>query len=338
MSLEDRHILVIGGGSIGQRHLRNLRTLGAANLAVVEVKVSKHPELAGLADRIYSSLEETLSENFDVAFICTPTAAHLEQALVCARRDRHLFIEKPVSHNLEGLSALVEEVQSRHLVTMVGSNWKFYPSFIKIKELIDNGAIGKILSARCLFGQYLPDRHPWEDYRQGYAANNALGGGILLDSHEFGYLLWFLGPVQRLFCLAKKVSNLEIDTEDIAAVIMETRSGALAEIHVDYIERVSKYTFEFYGSNGSILWDLASKTVNVFRPNAEVERFPLDHSYDLNQMFIDELRHFFAALDAGQETLTPLQTGLKALELIMTAKESSRNGSIMPVIGVDSKF
>ncbi len=317
-------ILIVGGGSIGQRHAKNLRSLGE-EVAIVDVNPDRKPD--------FLSIDSAgAAKQFAIAFICSPSRFHVEQAIQCAEQGLHLFVEKPLSHDTKGLRQLLKLVQLRQLVTMVGSNWKFYPSFQKMKELLEGGAIGKILSARCQFGQYLPDWHPWEDYRKGYSANKKLGGGILLDSHEFDYLPWLLGErVKSVFCVAAKVSKLEIDVEDVAEAVLIFDTGAIGEIHVDYIQRVYQRNFEFFGSEGTIRWDIREKQVVVLRKDHELELYPMIESYDVNTMYIEEARHFLDCVRSGKKTVTPIETGAKTLSLICAAKESSRRGKMVNV-------
>ena len=182
-----KSFLIIGGGSIGKRHVRNLLELGEKNICIVEVNPQRAEEVAReFSVKTFSSLDEAFAtEKFDCVFVCSPTIYHLEQVKKCVEYGADIFIEKPVSHNLEGVEGLQKIIQEKKLITLVGSNWKFYPLFQKMKEILESGRLGKVLSARCEFGQYLPDWHPWEDYRKGYSANKKLGGGVLLDSHEF---------------------------------------------------------------------------------------------------------------------------------------------------------
>ncbi|OGH72377.1 MAG: hypothetical protein A2921_04460 [Candidatus Magasanikbacteria bacterium RIFCSPLOWO2_01_FULL_43_20b] len=319
-----KNILIIGGGSIGKRHLRNLLSLGERNVAVVET----NPERAE-ADKkefnipVYNSLEEIFDKKFDVVFVCSPSVYHLENSLWAAGKGSDLFIEKPLSHNLARVDKLIDSVREKKLITMVGSNWKFYPLFQKMKELIDVGAIGKVLSARCQFGQYLPDWHPWEDYQHGYSANKKLGGGILLDSHEFDYLSWFLGDVKKLSCFAKKISSLKIDVEDVAEIILEFKSGAVGEIHLDYLQRFNQRNFEFFGEKGTIIWDTNLKKVVLMTKDRGQEEFFLDSAYDVNTMYVEEVRYFLACVEKRKETITPVGKGAQILGLIMAAKESA---------------
>lgn len=321
-----KKILVIGGGSIGERHLHNLLLLGEKDVVVVEVK----PERAAVLHKKYGtlvvgSLEEVLqTKKFDIVFVCTPSIYHLENALLFAERGCDLFIEKPLSHSSEGIDRLITIVKDKKLVTMVGSNWKFYPLFQKMKELLGAGAIGRVLSARCESGQYLPDWHPWEDYRSGYSANKKLGGGVLFDSHEFDYLTWFIGDaVKKLSCFSAKRSNLEIDVEDTAAVIVEFTGGVIGEIHLDYTQRFGQRNFEFFGETGTVIWDINSQKVVVKNKEFAEVSFPLADDYDVNTMYVEEVRHFLECVDERTETITPVAKGAVVVKLILAAKESA---------------
>ncbi|PIR74166.1 MAG: hypothetical protein COU35_03860 [Candidatus Magasanikbacteria bacterium CG10_big_fil_rev_8_21_14_0_10_47_10] len=328
-----KHILVLGGGSIGKRHARNLISLGEKGVAIVEVNADRiQPLKDEFGIPVYPSMEEAFeAESFDIAFVCSPSLYHMEQALYCADKGCHLFIEKPVSHSLEGMDQLIAVAKEKNLITMVGSNWKFYPLFIKMKELIDAGTIGKILTARCQFGQYLPDWHPWEDYKQGYSANKKLGGGILLDSHEFDYLTWFVGPVKQLACFADTVSDLDIDVEDVAATILRFENGAIGEIHLDYLQRFYQRNFEFVGEKGTILWSMPEKKIILKTKEHDEEEFPLVEDYDINDMYVEEARHFLEAVDARTQTKTPLASGAAVVRLIVAAKESNETGRFISI-------
>ncbi|MBT3463798.1 Gfo/Idh/MocA family oxidoreductase [archaeon] len=326
-----KNILVIGGGSIGKRHMRNLLSIGEKNVFVVEPNEKRALEEIEKKHNIktFRSLEEAYDEiNFDIAFVCSPSVFHIENAMFCAEKGSDLFIEKPLSHNLEKVDELLKIVKDKKLITMIGSNWKFYPLFKKMKELIDGKAIGKIFSARCQFGQYLPGWHPWEDYKNGYSANKKLGGGVLLDSHEFDYLTWFLGGVKKLACFADKVSDLEINTEDVAETILQFESGVIAEIHVDYLQRFYQRKFEFFGELGTIKWDTNEKSVELLVINKEKEVFNLNKEYDINDMYIDEVRHFLDSVQKRQDSCTNIERGAEVLRLICASKESSLNNSV----------
>lgn len=328
-----KSILIIGGGSIGKRHLKNLLALGEKDITLIEpaperaltIRNEFGIETAGSLDEAWSKKE------FDIGLICSPPIYHLDQAQQLAEKGINFFVEKPLSHTTHGLDKLVELVQKKKLITMVGSNWKFYPSFQTMKELLDAGAIGRVLSARCQFGWYLPNWHPWEDFRKGYSANKKLGGGILLDSHEFDYLTWFLGPVTQLACFADKVSDLEIDVEDTAEVIFKFQSGAIGELHLDYTQRFYQRNFEFFGEKGTIIWDTNWKKIILRLADEPEKEFTLTPEYDINTMYIEEMKHFLECVAENKPTLTPITKAAEVVKLIVAAKESAEKNSVIKI-------
>jgi predicted dehydrogenase len=328
--------LVVGCGSIGKRHLGNLKFLGADRLMAVDPDESRRQEVVALFDlEAFASLDSALQQSPHVALICTPNSLHLEGAMAAARAGCHLFVEKPLSHTLKGVAGLIQEVEKKGLVTLIGCNFKFHPSFAKMKAIIESGDLGRILSARCQFGQYLPDWHPWEDYRKTYSARSDLGGGILLDSHEIDYMQWFLGDVSELFCFAAKVSNLEIDTEDTAAVLLKFKSGTIAQIHLDYTQRAYQRNYEFFGENGTLKWNFADGKVCLYLASANKWKiFEEPRNYDLNEMYKEEMKHFIGSIKNGKKTATDVFSGWRTLQIIMAAKESAIDGQKKTLEGV----
>src|SRR5262249_48764462 len=121
---------------------------------------------------------------------------------------------------------------------------------------VQRNAIGRITSARADVGEYLPDWHPWQDYRASYSGRRDLGGGAVLTfSHELDALCWLLGPPRRLTAMAARTSSLEIDTEDVAEIMLDFESGAIGSVHVDYVQRVPKRSLEIVGEQGTLRWD-----------------------------------------------------------------------------------
>ncbi len=230
---------VIGCGSIGKRHIGNLLSAGAGKVTAHDVREDRRREVhEKFGIEVSGDLGAALSGNPDVAFVCSPTAFHLEHALRATRAGCHVFIEKPVSDSLAGLEELAGELAKRGRTSMVGCNFRFHPGLRQVKSLLDDGRIGRVISFRSRFGHYLPDWHPWEDYRDTYSARRDLGGGVLLDRiHEIDYAAWLFGKVDAVFAWTGHESRLETDTEDNAEIILRFRNGITGSVHLDYIRR-----------------------------------------------------------------------------------------------------
>ena len=325
-------ILVIGCGSIGKRHIRNLKALNAGEIIAQDLKPERCREVEEeFGIKAYGTLEESLAQKPDAAFVCTPTSWHISPAISAARNGCHLFIEKPLSDSLDGVDELLEVVNQKALITLVGCNMRFHPSIVRMKELMENKSVGKVLCARVQAGQYLPDWHPWEDYRQGYSANRSLGGGVLLDGvHEIDYITWFLGDAIQVFCFLGKLSSLEIDTEDMTEILLWHKSGAIAEVHLDYIQRFYGRSCQIIGEEGTIFWDFNDKQVRLYSARTkEWQAFPEAPDYDINQMYVEEMKHFIQCLEGKARPIQDINSGKRIVEIAMAAKESSKAGRVV---------
>lgn len=323
----DRLFLVIGGGSIGKRHMRNLLSLGQKVIALDtrEDRCTEAREKLGIA--AYSDPAEAWARKPAAVFVTTPTSHHLAPALEAAERGCPLFIEKPLAHETNGLDALLAEVEARGLVTLVGCNLRFHPGLRKAKELLESGAIGRVLAVRAEVGQYLPDWHPWEDYRQGYSANARLGGGVILDDiHELDYVRWLGGEVEEVTGYALRTGCLEIDTEDMASLLLRFRGGAVGEVHMDYIQRVYSRTCHVIGLEGTLRWDVAEGVRLWRKAEGRWEGFPLPAGWSPNDMYLDELRHFLGCLDGKERPCQDVFEAKRILEVALAAKRSSAEG------------
>jgi len=222
-------LLVIGAGSAGYRHLINARALGVGDLSVFSTGTGALKEPLPSDIRVETDFELALSRGIQAAIIANPTSLHVDSALAAVRAGCHLLIEKPLSHALLNIQDLQAEVQNRDRVALVGYQFRFHPSLQQIRLWLKQEAIGEIVSAHAVWGEYLPAWQPWRDYRTSYSARSDLGGGVLLTlSHPIDYLRWFLGEVVRVSARTARRSGLELDVEDTALVHLEFESGAIA--------------------------------------------------------------------------------------------------------------
>jgi len=326
----DMKFLVVGCGSIGQRHLQNLRNLSAGEIIVYRVKKRELSEIEEkYCVRTYTDLDEALDQNPAAVLVTNPTSLHMPIALAAAKRGCHLFIEKPISHSLDGVDELVNIAGEKNLVILVGYNLRFHQSVRLIKDLLDKNRIGNVVSARVQAGQYLPDWHPYEDYREGHSASRSLGGGVILDlSHELDYIRWFLGEVKEVFSFSDKLSHLDIDTEDVAEILLRFHSGAIAEVHLDYVQRSSSRSCQIIGEEGTILLDSNEKNVKLFSiKDKKWQVFP--ENLDYNQMYVEEMKHFINCIEGKEEPIIDVTEGKKVLEIALAAKESSKTGKVI---------
>jgi predicted dehydrogenase len=319
-------VVVLGMGSIGLRHCRNLARLGQDVLAW-DANPARLRETASAGLTVpAASLDEALGAAPHAVLVCTPPASHVELAHRALAAGAHLFVEKPIAHATAAVPGLIAEATRRRRLLAVGFNLRFLPSLGRVKHLLDGKRVGRILSVRADFGSYLPDWRPGCDYRDNYAVRAALGGGILLDAiHEFDYLGWLFGDVLEVSCAAAHVSDLAGDTEDLAETTLRFDSGALGQVHLDYLRRAYRRTLQVIGDAGVIEWDYPAHTVTVHAPGAPPERIA-DLDGDPNDMYLEEMRHFLACIETGEPPLVDGSEALRSLRLVEAAKRSAAEG------------
>ncbi len=321
-------VFVIGCGSIGQRHIGNLAALGVARIAAFDPDPERREAARSLGAQIHDSLESGLQERPEAVLICTPPHLHMMGMRLALEADAHCFVEKPISHSMEGIEAVVKLANEKQRVLMVGYMLRFEPGLRKVKALLDSGAIGRLLLMEAEFGQYLPDWRPTQDYRQGYNVSARMGGGIILDaSHEIDYVRWLAGEIERVYCVAGKLSDLEMDVEDAAAMTFECSGRVIAEVHLDSLQRMYSRNCKLIGSDGVITWDLRG---GVRHSGPDREWHVIETATDSNQMYVDELRHFLAAANGEVRPECDGRDAARVLQIALAARESASSGQ--PVV------
>lgn len=314
--------LVVGCGSIGRRHARNLAESGVGQILLFDVDPQRAREAADESGGLpVARLDAALGERTGVAFVCSPPARHVENVTAALDAGWDVFVEKPVAPSADEAVALADLAEARNAVTLVGFNFRFEPGLIAVRHLLQTGDLGRPLAARGIVGQYLPDWHPWEDYRQGYSARRDLGGGVLLDnSHEIDIALWLFGDPERVWSQGGTVSGLEIDTEDVVQLSLAFASGPLMQLQLDYVQRAPRRELEIACESGSIRWRYDERRLDVFT-NGEWTTEPLRADHNLT--YLDELRHLLDAVATRERTRCDLREGARSLQVVEMAKQTA---------------
>ena len=325
MLFEDLNILVVGTGSIGTRHIKNLLSFNISVSAYSYRAERAGPLAKKYGIRVFPSIESAFDSEPDAVIICNRTDLHMETALSAARRGMHIFIEKPLSNSLEGINELRRLVESKSLFVEVGCMMRFNPGLRTIQELLERGEIGKPYFARVCVGQYLPAWSPEQDYNQSYRAKSDYGGGVLFELiHELDYLYWWFGPVSDVSAFLDRVSDLEIETEDIAQILLRFGSGLVAQVEMDYLSPFFRRNCEVVGSKGIIFWDYNSGKVTLkIKGLSEARVFDLPVSFERNTMFVDFMKHFLNRIKKGGDPAVGLEDGINVLKVALAAHRAS---------------
>jgi len=325
-------ILIIGFGSIAKRHINNL----IHNINCEIIVYSRRKNIRFLDHKkinVLNSLEKCLLEKPDVAFITNETAFHIPMAIKMAKSGLDLFIEKPLSNSTNGIKTLQKIVKQKKLVTQMGCNLRFHKCIIKIRQLINQKKIGRVISIQSENGSYLPDWHTHEDYRKGYASDRQLGGGIILTMiHDIDYLYWIFGNPKSIFSVSGKFSDLDISAEDYCSSIIEFKNNITAELHLDFFQRPEFRGCKIKGTKGVIYWNSDKNEIRLFKHRKKIWEVVLAlKKFQRNEMYIDEIIHFLKCVKNRKQTINNLDEGIKTMKIALAMKKSSKNRRMIKI-------
>ncbi|MBK8161314.1 MAG: Gfo/Idh/MocA family oxidoreductase [Rhodospirillaceae bacterium] len=332
--------IVTGTGSIATRHLRNLRQLfPAAILVVVSRPQGKgiSAEIQSLVSEQYTDLAAALKVPVDLAVIATPAPFHVEQAMTLVGQGIPTLIEKPLAVTVAECDQLLALCRRNDVPLLVGYCLRYHPLVAILQERLAAGAIGRLYNMRAEVGQYLPNWRPGTDYRSGVTAQRALGGGALLElSHEIDLVRSLLGMPHAVTAVAARISELEIDVEDIAEIILRHRVAgqeALASIHLDLFRRVPRRRITVDGDGGSAELDFGRATL-TFNPVAGA---PVVHGvpdgFAINDIYLAELQDLIACSKFGRQPLASLAEGLATLRIVEASAQAAHSGKTISLSG-----
>ena len=316
--------LVVGYGSIGRRHVNNLLTIPNIEVLVCTSRTDVNTKNGRI--KIYKSLDDSITQKPDFGVIANVSNLHIPTAMKLAQNNIDLFIEKPLSNSTSGISKLVSLVKKKRLITMMGCNLRFNPGIQRVKEILSKKEIGRVISVRSECGSYLPNWHPHEDYRTGYAARTDMGGGVVLTViHEIDYLYWMFGDVKEVFSISDRFSDLEIKAEDLSASVIRFKNNIIGELHLDYFQRPFARNCKIIGTKGTIEWNEETNSVRVF--HAEKEKWEEKiriRNYDNNEEYVKEMVHFIKSVKQRKGTTNDIIQGFKTLQIALAIKRSSK--------------
>lgn len=318
----DFKVLILGCGSIGRRHLNNLKALGIRDFILCDPSAEALERAsAGLSSpALTTDLKAALKARPNAAIICSPSSMHLENAIELTKKGVHLLIEKPLSHTLAGCDELKKAADEKNIVAMMAMCYRFHPVLLRVKELIASKAVGRVFHANYYGGHYLPDWHPAADYRREYAANRSLGGGVVLTSiHGLDNIRWVFGDVVEMCALVDKVSSLEMDVEDLALGLFRTKNGVYVNWQTDFLQRANQHRLVIAGEEGTIRCDVIEGTIEIFKAGAgwSSERVV----YETNAMYMNEMSRFLDCIERKERPSIDIEEGIRTLKLALEVKE-----------------
>jgi predicted dehydrogenase len=325
-------LLVVGLGSMGTRRVRNLQGLQAGEIIGFDPRADRRAEAADrYGIEVHGQFDEALATNPDALIICTPPELHLQYARDAVKHRRHFFSEVGVGS--EGLDELMQLAQEKKIVAAPSCTLRFHPLIKEIKRIVEEGELGPVRTFSTHSGQYLPDWHPWEDYRAFWASNRATGACREQFVLEATWLTWVLGPVRAVSCFKDKVTSLDTDIDDVYQLLVRLEGGAVGHMMLDVVSRVPYRTGRFFSEDGIIEWSLTDKRVRVYvasekqwreygAPAGQTEPGYL-HS---EHMYSREMEQFMKAVRGESPWAYSLAEDRQIQEVLEAAEQSALSG------------
>jgi predicted dehydrogenase len=325
-------VLVVGVGSIGERHVRTFLETQRASVSICETADAKRSEIAGryAVQAAYSDLDAALVDKHDIAVIATPAHLHLAIAQRLAAKGLHLLIEKPLSTSLEGVEPLQEEIARRGIVVGVAYVWRCFPPLMEMRESIVSGRFGKPLEIVVTSGQHFPTFRP--AYREIYYADRKTGGGAIQDllTHLTNAGEWLLGPVDRLVCDASHQLLEGVEVEDTVHLITR-QGGALGSYAVNQYQAPSEITITVVCEGGTARAELHDQRWKwKLGPNSEWEEKQAEFT-ERDFMFVAQANAFLDAVEGKTPPPCTFEEGLQTLRVNLAALESAEQSRWMSV-------
>lgn len=310
--------LVVGCGSIGKRHIKNLISMGYKDVVGCDADQERLNQIkTELGAKISNDYSKSLKDT-DAVLVCTPNHLHTRFAVEALKEGKHVFIEKPMSHELKGLDEIKRLSKEKNLVVQIGCNLRHHSLLKQTKKQLETNKIGKIKEVRIEFGSYFPSWRPGQDHLKNFGSHKSMGGGIILDDiHEIDYAIWLFGEIKNISCKAQKLGDVTIDTEDTADLEMETKTGTKIRMHMDYLQKEPKRVFKITGEKGTIQGDL-NKGEN-------------GQKFDYNPTYIDEMKEFIECIQKNKKPGVSYEEGLYDLKVALAAKKSAEEGKVITI-------
>ncbi len=325
------HVLVVGAGSAGKRHMRNLHALGA-RVSAIDPREDRLKEAATQVPLVGAFTNESVAyrdpEAYDGVLVASPPAFHVEQGMRALEAGLPLYMEKPVAPTAEDAMRLVDAARRMAVPALLGYTYRWWPPLRDLKSMIASGRVGDVRHVRVVAGEHLADWHPWERYQDWFMSDAKLGGGAMLDeSHFVDLLAWLFGRPAAVRGTVGRVSDLDIRADDNVDAILEWRDRRTqASLHLDLYTRPHEKAITVVGERGTIRWEFYS--TEQLRWSSEKSGGWETRSYAIerNDMFVAAAREFLGCIGGEPPSTCTLTDGLHVLEIVEAIRRSSATG------------
>ena len=319
-----KSILIVGVGSIGERHLRCFVATGRVKVSLCEMNPALRERIAQQYDveKAYSNFEEALAARPDAIVICTPAQSHVPLALAAAQAGAHLLIEKPLGTKLDGVDALQAEIHRRNLTVAVGYVYRAHPALAAMREAIASGRFGEPVQIVATCGQHFPFYRP--AYRETYYTDRATGGGAVQDAltHIMNAGEWLVGPVEKLAADAGHQVLQGVGVEDTVNVLTR-HGGVMGCFSLNQHQSPNEVTITVICRNGTARFEYhQSRWRWMTQPGGEWTDEVID-PLERDALFTRQAGAFLDAIEGGHPPLCTMEEALQTLRVNLGILEAA---------------
>jgi len=325
-------ILIIGCGSIGERHLRCFARSGRAAVTGCDANPQLLASIAKSYDVAVTTdwMQALTQTQFDAAVICTPAHLHVPIAIELLNRGLHVLIEKPLSQSLTGVAELVATHQRKGRKVAVAYVLHVYPLLAAAREFLLSGALGPVLHATFTGGQYFPAGRPAHavHYSKTYYRDRKTGGGAIQDAltHTVNWVESILGPTDSVLCDCAHQALPEVTVED--TVNLSARNGAtLVNYTLNQFQAPNEATYQFNTATGSVKLEMHNRRWGILRLGESDWTWHEVPPQDRDGPFIEQANRFLDLIEGKPSQLCSLEAGIQTLRFNLAALASADSGA-----------
>lgn len=316
-----KKILIIGLGSIGQRHVEALLSLGVENIAALRTGKGKKSIDNDILNKIavFNNDVDAFNWNPTHIIISNPTSLHKSYIDLAIKHKCKFFVEKPIADNTTEISNLINNPE---INGVVGYNLRFHGLFQFLKEKVESKEYGDVVTSQLHVGQYLPNWHPYEDYREAYYSRKDLGGGAIRTlSHEIDLAQFLFGKVNSVLAKVQKLSKLEIDVDDVVNIFCKTELCEQINIHINFLDPVVVRKGTIYFDDGLISYDFINSQVSYTSYETKQEEIIYSKKEDYNIQYRLQMKEFLS--NEKESTACSFEQGINVMKIIEKSEESN---------------
>ena len=325
--------LVIGLGSMGKRRVRCLlaNKVSCKDIFGFDSKATRVQEtVEKYAIQPVSDFDQFDFNQIDVVVISTPPDLHMHYAHLAAKRGKPMFIEAGVLE--EGMQELIDMQKKQNLVIFPSCTMRYFPAPKKIKEILQDGVLGKVYVWQYQSGQYLPDWHPWENVKDFYVSNRITGGCREIVPFELEWLVDLFGEVRNLEARKEKMANIA-DIDDIYLLQCKHHGGIFGQLVVDVLSRPAVRYMRITAEKGMLIWDAGLNAISMFSAeNNQWSKFSFDKGtiekqyINPEEPYQDEIADFINCVKQGCQPKYTVEQDMLLLKLLYCAEQSDQQG------------